>query len=259
MSHDFVHRLWMTVSMLAAIGCAVLAWTERRRERTARARTTALLARERTGASPAFWPPLKALARRWGPPLIAFVTGWFLVGGALGAGSGLVAAVVVRRWLRKGRAEDGRAEAAEAARRLPLAADLLAACAAAGAGPREAAEAVGGSLGGSVGDRLAGAAAEIALGGESAASWGRFGEIPGASGLARCLEGASATGAPAAEPLARLAEGLRAERSRRATVRAQRAQVLITGPVGLCFLPAFLVTGVAPVVMGLATGLLNGG
>ncbi|WP_345652351.1 type II secretion system F family protein, partial [Streptomyces tremellae] len=142
--------------------------------------------------------------------------------------------------------------------RLPLAADVLAACASAGAGPREAAEAVGTSLGGPVGDLLAGAAAEIQLGGEPAVAWGRFGGIPGAAGLARCLERACSTGAPAAEPLARLAQGLRAERSRRATARAQRAQVLITGPVGLCFLPAFLATGVAPVVLGLATGLLGG-
>jgi pilus assembly protein TadC len=28
--------------------------------------------------------------------------------------------------------------------------------------------------------------------------------------------------------------------------------VLITGPLGLCFLPAFLTLGIAPVVVGLA-------
>jgi hypothetical protein len=32
--------------------------------------------------------------------------------------------------------------------------------------------------------------------------------------------------------------------------------VLVTGPLGLCFLPAFLAVGVAPVVMGLAGSLL---
>ena len=37
-----------------------------------------------------------------------------------------------------------------------------------------------------------------------------------------------------------------------------RAAVLVTAPVGLCFLPAFLAVGVAPVVIGLADGLLNG-
>jgi hypothetical protein len=32
--------------------------------------------------------------------------------------------------------------------------------------------------------------------------------------------------------------------------------VLITGPLGLCFLPAFLVIGVVPVVVGLAGQLV---
>ncbi len=41
-----------------------------------------------------------------------------------------------------------------------------------------------------------------------------------------------------------------------AEARAQRAGVLITAPLGLCFLPAFLVLGVAPVVIGLAGEVL---
>ena len=47
-------------------------------------------------------------------------------------------------------------------------------------------------------------------------------------------------------------ERLRAELLDSAQARAQRAAVLITGPLGLCFLPAFLVLGIAPVVIGLA-------
>jgi len=34
--------------------------------------------------------------------------------------------------------------------------------------------------------------------------------------------------------------------------RAQRAAVLIAGPLGLCFLPAFMFLGIAPVIAGLA-------
>ena len=45
---------------------------------------------------------------------------------------------------------------------------------------------------------------------------------------------------------------IRAELIDTAQERAQRAAVLITGPLGLCFLPAFLVLGIAPVVIGLA-------
>ncbi|MBO0517561.1 type II secretion system F family protein, partial [Streptomyces beijiangensis] len=95
-------------------------------------------------------------------------------------------------------------------------------------------------------------------GGEPAGAWGRFGAIPGAAALARCLERAGSTGAPAAGPVARVASGLRAEQDRAARARAQRASVLITAPVGLCFLPAFLAVGVAPVVIGLASHLLHG-
>lgn len=40
---------------------------------------------------------------------------------------------------------------------------------------------------------------------------------------------------------------------------AERAGVLVTGPLGLCFLPAFLCLGVVPVVLGLAGSVLPGG
>jgi pilus assembly protein TadC len=142
---------------------------------------------------------------------------------------------------------------------LPLAADLLAACLAAGAGPHAAAEAVGSSLGGLVGERLTQVAAELRLGAEPADAWGRLGALPGAHALALCLERSQATGAPAVEPMTRLAAQCRAEQARSATAKARRAGVLATAPLGLCFLPAFLTVGVAPVLIGLAARLLSGG
>ncbi|WP_408058913.1 type II secretion system F family protein [Streptomyces zaomyceticus] len=182
--------------------------------------------------------------------------GWALFGAVGGVAAGVLVAVVVRR----GSAERASpsTDDGEAVRHLPLAADLLAACASAGAGPGEAAEAVGRSLGGPLGERLARTAAELRLGGEPAEVWRRFGALPGAEGLARCMERSGSSGAPAAEAVARHAAGLRAARARTAAAGARRAQVLISAPVGLCFLPAFLAVGVAPVVIGLATGLLDG-
>ncbi|RNG14402.1 type II secretion system F family protein, partial [Streptomyces botrytidirepellens] len=143
----------------------------------------------------------------------------------------------------------------EAVRQIPLAADLLAACLAAGADPRTAADAVGKSLGGPFGDRLVRTAAELRLGGEPAGAWGRLGALPGASGLARALEHAGTTGAPAVEPVSRIAADCRAEQGRDAGRRADRASVLATAPLGACFLPAYLLIGVAPVMTGLAGGL----
>ncbi|MFB8382579.1 type II secretion system F family protein [Streptomyces rubiginosohelvolus] len=207
-------------------------------------------------------PRLSEAARRWAAPGGAWLTGWILVGGVLGCAVGAAAAYGTWRWQRtrpRGGPGHSPPERAVIAGQLPLAADLLAACVAVGAGPREAAEEVGRSIGGPVGDRLARTAVEIRLGGEPAEAWSRFGEIPGAGPLARCLHRAGATGAPAAEPIARLAASIRAERAAAAVARAQRAGVLITAPVGLCFLPAFLAVGVAPVIIGLAGDLLATG
>ncbi|QNE79318.1 hypothetical protein F0344_19510 [Streptomyces finlayi] len=240
---------------------AVLALMGRRRERVVRRRVALLLA-VGAGKRRRWRPGVTAGVRKWVAPLGAAAVGWVLVGGLPGCAAAAAAAYGMWRRQRSWRARDDAAAVAEAAvvvGQLPLAADLLAACLSAGAGPREAAEAVGESMGGPVGDRLAGVAAEIRLGGEPAGAWGRLAEIPGAGQLARCLDRAGTTGAPAAEPVGRLAETMRAERSSAAVARAQRAGVLITAPVGLCFLPAFLAIGVAPVVIGLATGLLSPG
>ncbi|MER5707809.1 type II secretion system F family protein [Streptomyces sp. NPDC002122] len=194
--------------------------------------------------------------RYWAVPLAAALVGWALLGGIGGLGAGALAACGAR-WGRARRRPAAPSGGEVAARHLPLAADLLAACASAGAGPGEAAEAVGRSLGGPLGERLTRTAAELRLGGEPAEVWRRFGAIPGAEGLARCMERAGSSGAPAAEAVARHAAGLRAGRARTAAARARRAQVLISAPVGLCFLPAFLAVGVAPVVIGLAAGLMD--
>ncbi|MEV7276858.1 type II secretion system F family protein [Streptomyces sp. NPDC093111] len=242
---------------LCALAWAVSLVADRRRHRRLRRRVEALLP-----AAPApVRSPRRSLPprlRAWAVPCAAGVGGWVLIGGLPGLAAGAATAWTLR-WLRARRASGTAPDDQEIIRQLPLAADLLAACASAGAGPGESAEAVGRSLGGPVGERLIRTAAELRLGGEPAEVWRRFGAIPGAEGLARCLERAASSGAPAADAVARHAESLRAARARAAAARAQRAQVLITAPVGLCFLPAFLAVGVAPVVIGLATGLLGGG
>ena len=121
-----------------------------------------------------------------------------------------------------------------------------------------AAQAVGESLGGPVGERLAWGAAQVRLGGAPADAWRRVGEIPGADALARLLDRTAESGSPAAGPVARFAADCRAEQGRTATARARRAAVQMTAPVALCFLPAFLAIGVVPVVIGLAGGLMSG-
>jgi hypothetical protein len=40
---------------------------------------------------------------------------------------------------------------------------------------------------------------------------------------------------------------------------AERAAILIAGPLGLCYLPAFVCLGIVPVVAGLAVDVLRSG
>lgn len=194
--------------------------------------------------------------------LVDGAAGWVLAG---------VGAYGVWRWLRRRTAgadtdtdtdtaadadtdsgQDVRAETGQ----LPLAAELLAACLAAGSGPAQAADAVGRSLGGPLGIRLIRTAMELRLGAEPAVAWARFTGLPGGAGFVRSMERAGTAGAPAVAEVTRLTGELRARCAREASARARRAAVLVTGPLGLCFLPAFLAVGVAPVVMGLARSLL---
>ncbi|MFD7817742.1 type II secretion system F family protein [Streptomyces sp. NPDC059785] len=256
MSADVVHRLGAALCVLLPF----LGWTvaAARRERRVRRRCGAVLSLDAAPARRRV--EVRETARRWLPVLGAFCVGWALVGGPVGLLIGLAAGYGARRWRRRRADSPARTyDAAHAARQLPLAADLLAACIAAGASPVTAAQAVGEALGGPVGERLAGGAAEVALGGEPADAWRALAELPGAAALARLLERAGESGVPAAGPVARFATESRADRGRTATARARRAGVMVTAPVGLCFLPAFIAVGVLPVVIGLAGSALGGG
>ncbi|RLU85919.1 type II secretion protein F [Streptomyces griseocarneus] len=275
MNAHVIHSLWMAgipFVLVSSVPLMIVALFLRtvRRERTVRRRAESLLV---PGGAVTSLGPLRSLrarvhrlpeVRHRVAALGAAAAGPILVGGAVGWLGGLAA--VYGMWRRRraaGAARDPEGTASpvsagEVDRQLPLAADLMAACLAAGAGPREAAEAVGASLGGPLGKGLAQAAAEVRLGGDPAAAWSRLGDLPRARLLARCLERAQATGVPAVEPMSRLAGRWRAERNRTAGIRARRAGVLVTAPLGLCFLPAFLTVGVVPVVIGLASELMKG-
>ncbi|MGV9285025.1 type II secretion system F family protein [Streptomyces sp. NPDC003730] len=257
MNDDLVHRLGAVVGAALAVGWPAHALGLVRRKRTLRRRLTGLL-----GPEPARPAPRRAevlsTVRPWLPLVGTVGAGWALIGGVAGILVGLVGAVALRRWsARRSAAGTSASEAAAvaAARQLPLAADLLAACITAGAGPVTAARAVGEALGGPVGDALGRGAAEVRLGGEPDGAWRGLAAVP----LARLLERSEVSGLPAAGPAARLAAQARADWARTTTARARRAAVMVTAPVGLCFLPAFIAVGVLPVVIGLAGGVLGRG
>ncbi|MBT8228093.1 MAG: type II secretion system F family protein [Dactylosporangium sp.] len=150
---------------------------------------------------------------------------------------------------RHGSSDFGRRERRAAARQLPVVADLLASAVRAGATPELAALIVGQATGGPVGQRLAAVARALHLGVAPAEAWGRLADVPGAGRLVRAAVRSAESGTALANALDRLGEDLRAARGATAEASARRAGTLVVVPLGLCFLPAFLLTGVVPVVI----------
>ena len=64
-------------------------------------------------------------------------------------------------------------------------------------------------------------------------------------------------GSSLAGGLAELADDVRRRAHDDALAAAERAGVAISGPLGLCFLPAFICLGIVPVVVGLASSVLG--
>ena len=146
---------------------------------------------------------------------------------------------------------------------LPLVLDLLSACLAGGAPLGAAAVAVGRAVEGPAGRRRSRVAAALQVGTPPGTAWLLLaGDDPDRDPLgaaARSLSRSADSGAAVAAALSRLAEDARAGSRAAGAAAARRAGVLAVAPLGLCFLPAFVLLGVVPVVLGLAGPVLGVG
>jgi pilus assembly protein TadC len=147
----------------------------------------------------------------------------------------------------------------------PLAAastfDVLAACLRAGMAVSTAASATAPSAPAALARVLNRAADLLALGAEPATAWASSAGPVGnhAEALLRLARRSASSGAALAQGVAEMADQSRHEAADAASAAAERASVLIAGPLGLCYLPAFVCLGIVPVVAGLAGDVLGSG
>ena len=134
--------------------------------------------------------------------------------------------------------------------------ELLAVCLEAGLPVAAAVSATAAPLDGPAGVVLRRVAGLLELGADPPDAWRAAVGVPALAGFARAAGRSAGTGAALAQVARVEGERIRAALIDTAQARAQRAAVLITGPLGLCFLPAFLILGIAPVVVGLASEAL---
>lgn len=109
------------------------------------------------------------------------------------------------------------------------------------------------------------AAELLTLGADPATAWSAPPALAVASidaqtdALLRLARRSASSGAALADGVAELAANSRHDAAHVADATAERAAVLIAGPLGLCFLPAFVCLGIVPVVAGLAGDVLQSG
>jgi Flp pilus assembly protein TadB len=134
--------------------------------------------------------------------------------------------------------------------------DLLAACLRGGLPVPAAVRAIAADVPEPAAEALRHTAELLALGADPVAAWAPALAEPSTAELARGARRTARSGAALAAVAEGLATAVRSGADDLAEAQAQRAAVAVTGPLGLCFLPAFLCIGVVPVVIGLATRLM---
>lgn len=184
-----------------------------------------------------------------------------VLGGPAGAVLGLLLALGGPHLLGRLEPRAVRVERERLAADLPLALDLLAACLLGGAPLPAAVGAVSEAVPGPCGVRLARVCSALQVGTAPGDAWhaltdGLDDEL--ASAAVRVMVRADGGGTPVAGAVARLAVEAREGARARGQEAAERAGVLAVGPLGLCFLPAFVALGIVPVVAGLVGPLLAG-
>jgi Flp pilus assembly protein TadB len=202
-------------------------------------------------------PEEQALLRRSRGLLavLAFVGGWTFLGGTAGVGAGAVAAVVAWRVLGNAESPAARRRRDELDRDLPTAVQLLAACLAAGSATTTAIAEVADALPGPVADELRLVRHRLELGVGPDTVWQELAGHPQLGPLGRAFARAHRSGASVATVALSLADELTARSRARTDELARSVEVRAAAPLGVCFLPAFVLLGVVPMVVGVFTGM----
>ena len=180
-----------------------------------------------------------------------------VLGGWLGVAVGTLIAVALpiivgRLESRASRSRRERMEGQSA-----VCADLLASCLLSGAPLAPSAGAVAEALGEPVAQPLRSLVSALQLGADPIQAWRWIEVEPSLAPIARAAARSSDTGSSLAPLLVGIADDLRQVERSRGESAARSAGVRAVGPLAACFLPAFVLLGVVPVVASLAGPMLG--
>jgi Flp pilus assembly protein TadB len=209
------------------------------------------------GPSPSSGGDEPAVLRRLRPVLaaLALVGAWTFVTGIAGIVVGVVAAVLAWRVLGRAESPAARRRRDELERDLPTAVHLLASCLAAGSATTTALDAVADALPGAVADELRLVRRRLGLGVDPSTVWLELAAHPQLGAVGRAFARAHRSGASVGAAIMSLAEELTARAQARTDELARTVEVRAAAPLGVCFLPAFMLLGVVPMVVGVFAGM----
>jgi Flp pilus assembly protein TadB len=206
------------------------------------------MAARKTAGITSSTPRARALVFRWSSAAVILIAG-ITVGGSIGillGGAGAALVLLVRPPPVVPRVDPDD---------VPVVVDLIAGCLAGGAGLPDALDAAAIAAGEVVQMKCRAVANALRSGMPPEEAWQSWLSDPWLAPVARTGLRTTQSGAAAAADLRRTSTRLRARRRAAAHHRVRQASVWLVVPLGLCFLPAFFLVAVVPLVVGLVPSL----
>jgi pilus assembly protein TadC len=140
---------------------------------------------------------------------------------------------------------------------IPKVCDLLSVCLASGLPLRSAVGVVAQVLDGELAQTLREVSARVELGADEAEAWMSIAPTPGLETFAREIARCTRNGVGLAAVLSALGRDKRAEAFNDLEVEARRVGVKSVMPLMVCFLPAFVLLGIVPIIGGMVAQVLG--
>lgn len=224
--------------MIAALLAALAVWCLLPETATRRAAAVA-------GAVPGrHSPDLRLVAAGLAP-----VGGFVLLGPLLGTMVGLALMPAVYRAVGQLESSAARRRAADLAAALPTALDLMVAALEVGRPPVSAFALVADATPAPLGPELAVVASRLGITADPQAVWRTLAQDPALAPLGRAFGRAQESGMPVAEIVSGVASELRRDRVARRREQSRKIAVQTAAPLGACFLPAFFLIGIVPMLV----------
>ncbi len=168
---------------------------------------------------------------------------------------GLLTIVATRRFMSRLESREVRDRRMQLQRQLPSVCDLLSATLASGAPVLSAVSAVARASAYPAAEDLQRVAAAMSFGAAPSSAWHEAALGPEFARISAAFQRSAVSGAPIAEVLNAVAGDERRRRRAAVEIAARSAGVRAVAPLAICFLPAFVLLGIVPVVASMAVGV----